>query len=49
MTHGFVMLFDSEADRDYFVYEDPVHKAFVESTGPIFGAVRAIDFEAGVF
>jgi len=48
-THGFVMWFDSEEDRDYYVNEDPAHKAFVQSAGPIIKAVRVVDFEPGEF
>ena len=48
-THGFVMWFDSEKDRDYYIEEDPVHQAFVKSITPILQAVRVVDFETGVF
>jgi hypothetical protein len=43
------MWFDSEEDRDYYVNEDPAHKAFVQSAGPIIKAVRVVDFEPGEF
>lgn len=43
------MWFDSEKDRDYYVKEDPVHKAFVASAGPIIQSVRVVDFETNAF
>lgn len=30
MTHAFVVEFDSEADRDFYVKQDKAHHAFVE-------------------
>lgn len=43
------MWFDSEEDRDYYVNEDPVHKAFAQSVLPIIQGLRVVDFETGVF
>jgi hypothetical protein len=43
------MWFDSEADRDYYTNEDPVHKAFGESVKPILSGLRVLDFETGEF
>jgi hypothetical protein len=43
------MWFDSEKDRDYYINEDPVHKAFGESLGPILQSVRVVDFVPGVY
>lgn len=48
-THGFIMMFESKEDRDYYINEDPVHKAFVQSAGPIIASVRVVDFADGVF
>ena len=42
------MHFDSAEDRDYYVNEDPAHKAFVQTLGPILASVRVLDFEDGV-
>ncbi|KAK4101020.1 dabb-domain-containing protein [Parathielavia hyrcaniae] len=48
MTHGFVVEFESAEDRDYYVEEDPVHKAFVKSAG-IVAKPTVLDFEDGVY
>jgi len=42
-THGFVLSFESEKDRDaYLVHPD--HKAFGKIVGPVLGDVFVIDF-----
>ena len=44
-THGFILSFDSEKDRDaYLVHPD--HKAFGKLVGPVLGDVFVIDFWA---
>ena len=44
-THGFILTFDSEKDRDaYLVHPD--HKAFGKLVGPVLGDVFVIDFWA---
>jgi hypothetical protein len=43
------MWFTSEQDRDYYVNDDPAHKAFVQTIRPIIASVRVVDFETGVF
>lgn len=48
-THGFVMEFQSEADRDYYVTEDPAHLGFVQGLEGIVKGVRVVDFQEGVF
>ena len=49
LTHGFVVEFASQQDRDYYVSKDPVHQAFVKKNGPRFDDVRVIDYEKGVY
>ena len=49
MTHAFVVEFDSAADRDYYVQEDPAHQAFVRSLDGVIEKAQAIDFTNGVF
>jgi hypothetical protein len=49
LTHGFVVIFENAEDRDYYVNDDPAHKAFVEKNGPRFEDVRVIDYEGGVY
>lgn len=48
-THGFVVEFASQADRDYYVSKDPSHQAFVAKNSPRFDDVRVIDYEKGVY
>lgn len=37
MTHGFIMGFQNDADRLYFLKVDPAHKAFVEHLTESYG------------
>lgn len=39
--------FASAEDRDYYVEEDPAHRAFVESLGGLVGEIGVLDFEGG--
>ncbi|KIW01280.1 uncharacterized protein PV09_07319 [Verruconis gallopava] len=48
-THAFVMWFESEADRDYYVEKDPAHQAFKQSLAGIIQSACVVDFETGVF
>lgn len=43
------MEFETEADRDYYVKEDPAHQAFVKSLQGIMTSVGVVDYEPGVF
>ncbi|VUC25446.1 unnamed protein product [Clonostachys rosea] len=45
ITHVFIVEFEKSADRDYYVKEDPAHKAFVEKSlkGAIVKA-QVVDF-----
>ncbi|KND93264.1 hypothetical protein TOPH_02021 [Tolypocladium ophioglossoides CBS 100239] len=49
LTHAFVVEFQSQEDRDYYVQEDPAHKAFVESMLQRLAKARILDFSPGVF
>jgi hypothetical protein len=49
LTHGFVVIFANAKDRDYYVNDDPAHKAFVKKNGPRFEDVRVVDYEGGVY
>lgn len=49
ITHAFVVEFESDEDRDYYVNKDPAHAAFVKSLGGIIEKAQVIDFSAGVF
>lgn len=49
ITHAFVVEFASAADRDYYVKEDPTHKAFVQSLNGVIEKAQVVDFTDGVF
>jgi len=46
-THGFVVEFETEADRDYYVSEDPAHQDFIKFAGQILQNVKVVDYEPG--
>ncbi|EUC39037.1 hypothetical protein COCVIDRAFT_35306 [Bipolaris victoriae FI3] len=46
-THGFVVEFESEEDRDYYVYKDPAHQDFVKLAGEVANGVKVFDYEPG--
>ena len=43
------MEFESAADRDYYVKEDPAHLEFVRGLEGLVKDVRVVDFQDGVF
>lgn len=49
MTHGFVVEFDSEEDRNYYVEKDPAHSQFVKSIEEIVTNVTVLDYVPGKF
>ncbi|KAH8599407.1 hypothetical protein B0O99DRAFT_669332 [Bisporella sp. PMI_857] len=49
LSHGFVVKFASERDRDYYVKEDPVHQTFVKSLDGLIEKVTVVDYEQGNF
>lgn len=46
-THGFVVEFESEEDRDYYVYKDPAHQDFVKFAGGVANGVKVVDYVPG--
>ncbi|RPA88235.1 hypothetical protein BJ508DRAFT_300589 [Ascobolus immersus RN42] len=48
-THVFVVEFESEEDRNYYVNEDPVHKKFKEGLKGKVEKALVVDFEKGIF
>lgn len=48
-SHGFVSHFESEADRTYYLEEDPAHLAFVKSLDGIMQNIRVVDYSPGVY
>lgn len=48
-THAFVVEFESEEDRNYYVKSDEAHRAFVGSIGDSVDRVQVIDFTPGKY
>ncbi|PHH64470.1 hypothetical protein CDD81_4545 [Ophiocordyceps australis] len=46
-THAFVVEFESQQDRDYYVRHDPAHKAFVSEAMPRLARAHIVDFVPG--
>jgi hypothetical protein len=49
ITHVFVVEFENEADREYYVRTDPAHRAFVKSLDGVIEKAQVVDFTPGVF
>ncbi|KAK6540580.1 hypothetical protein TWF694_009370 [Orbilia ellipsospora] len=49
MTHGFILEFKNEDDRNYFLQEDPSHKKFVEAIIPQNSDFLVLDFTEEVY
>jgi hypothetical protein len=49
ITHTFVVQFENEGDRKYYLEKDPVHLAFKNSIGAVVKKVQVVDFTPGVF
>ncbi|RAL15585.1 Dabb family protein [Aspergillus homomorphus CBS 101889] len=49
ITHVFVMEFESEEDREYYLNKDPEHLSFVKGLGGVLEKVQVVDFTNGVF
>ncbi|EFY99988.1 stress responsive A/B barrel domain protein [Metarhizium robertsii] len=48
-THAFVVEFESEQDRDYYVNEDPAQASFVLEVLQKLDKATILDFSPGVF
>jgi len=48
-SHGFVVEFENEEDREYYLEKDPAHLAFVKSLEGILERARIVDYEPGAF
>ncbi|CAI9636628.1 unnamed protein product [Alternaria burnsii] len=48
MTHGFVLEFANQADLDYYLTTEPVHKAFSQAAKPLIEDSLVIDIKDGV-
>lgn len=49
ITHAFVVEFESEEDREYYVKKDPAHAAFVQELSKVVVKAQVIDFTPEVF
>lgn len=49
ITHVFVVEFENEDDREYYVRSDPAHQAFVKSLDGVIEKAQVVDFTPGVF
>ena len=47
--HAFVSQFENEADRDYYLKEDPAHVEFVASLDGVIEGVQVVDYKPGVY
>lgn len=47
MTHAFILEFKDEADRDYYLLHDLVHRAFSAAAGPLIEDSVVVDFKDG--
>jgi hypothetical protein len=49
VTHVFVIEFENEEDRKYYLEKDPAHLGFVGSIGGVVAKAQVVDFVPGVF
>lgn len=49
ISHAFILRFTSKDDRDYYVKEDPAHRAFKEAAAAVVEKTIVVDFQEGVF
>jgi hypothetical protein len=49
MSHAFIIRFDSDEDRDYYVKEDPAHQAFKNAAVAVVKKAQVIGFQEGTF
>lgn len=48
-SYGFVVEFESDEDREYYVKKDPAHAEFVKSIAGLVEKVGIMDYQPGVF
>ncbi|ODQ50635.1 hypothetical protein SAICODRAFT_67460 [Saitoella complicata NRRL Y-17804] len=49
LTHGWVVKFENQEDRDWYVERDPAHTEFKGMLEGVVEGVRVFDYEGGVF
>lgn len=49
MSHAFILRFSSNEERDFYVKEDPAHKAFKDAAAAVVEKTIVVDFQEGVF
>ena len=48
-THAFVVEFESEEDRDYYVKHDESHQAFIASINGLVDGAQVLDYVSGKY
>ena len=48
-THAFVVEFENEGDRDFYVKHDEAHLAFVASLEGLVDGAQVVDYTAGKY
>lgn len=48
-THGFVVEFENDQDREYYLKGDPAHREFVRSLSDVIQSAGIVDFNPGVY
>ncbi|OJD35616.1 stress responsive a b barrel domain-containing protein [Diplodia corticola] len=49
VTHAFMMEFESDEDRKYYLENDPAHLGFVGGVKDLVATARVVDFKPGKF
>ncbi|OMP84667.1 hypothetical protein BK809_0001770 [Diplodia seriata] len=49
VTHAFVMEFENDEDREYYLEKDPAHLGFVGVVKDLVETARVVDFKPGKF
>lgn len=49
MSHGYILEFKNQQDRQYFLDEDPSHQAFVSAISEESDEYMVFDFTPGIF
>ncbi|KUI60233.1 hypothetical protein VP1G_11214 [Cytospora mali] len=49
LTHAFILEFEKDEDREYYLKKEPYHKEFVANLKGLIDKITIIDFSSGVF
>lgn len=47
LSHSFIVEFENEEDRNYYVRKDPAHLDFINTIGAFVARAQVLDFEPG--